>query len=58
MIFRNREGGYECRPLPGIGGTFDNTATAFFETWADSVKFKWDKETIIYMIQRGPISAK
>ncbi|KAJ5804200.1 uncharacterized protein N7518_000503 [Penicillium psychrosexuale] len=38
MIFRNREGGYECRPLPGIGGTFDNTATAFFEAWADSIE--------------------
>jgi hypothetical protein len=47
-------------PLPGIGGPFD-TATAFFEAWADSVKFKWDKETItrydvtvekVIMIQR------
>jgi hypothetical protein len=34
---------FECGPLPGIGGPFD-TATAFFEAWADSVKFKWDKD--------------
>lgn len=56
-IVRNHEGGYECGPLPGIGGPFD-TATAFFEAWADSVKFKWDKETISRMIQRGPIPAE
>ena len=56
-IVRNREGGYECGPLPGIGGPFDS-ATAFFEAWADSVKFKWDKETIIRMMQRGPIPAE
>jgi hypothetical protein len=43
--------------LPGIGGPFD-TATAFFEAWADSVKFKWDNETITNMMQRGPISAE
>ncbi|KAJ5139031.1 uncharacterized protein N7515_003879 [Penicillium bovifimosum] len=57
MIIRNREGGYECGPLPGIGGPFD-TATAFFEAWADTMKFKWDKETITSMMQRGPISAE
>jgi hypothetical protein len=53
-IVRNRDGGYECGPLPGIGGPFD-TATAFFEAWADSVKFKWDKEGILNMMQRGPV---
>jgi len=53
-IVRNHEGKYECGPLPGIGGPFD-TATAFFEAWADSVKFKWDKERIMNMMQRGPI---
>ncbi|CAG8275753.1 unnamed protein product [Penicillium olsonii] len=56
-IVQNREGGFECGPLPGIGGPFD-TATAFFEAWADSVKFKWDKATITRMMQRGPISAE
>ncbi|KAJ5420914.1 hypothetical protein N7465_003433 [Penicillium sp. CMV-2018d] len=56
-IVRNREGGYECGPLPGIGGPFD-TATAFFEAWADSVKFKLDKETISHMMQRGPMPAE
>ena len=56
-IVRNSEGGFECGPLPGIGGPFD-TATAFFEAWADSVKFKWDKETITRMMQRGPIPAE
>ncbi|KAK3997965.1 hypothetical protein QBC44DRAFT_376395 [Cladorrhinum sp. PSN332] len=55
-IVRNREGGYESGPLPGIGGPFD-TAAAFFEAWADNVKFKWDEETIRRMMQRGPISA-
>lgn len=54
---KNDKGGYECGPLPGIGGPFD-TATAFFEAWADSVKFKWDKETITRMMQRGPIPAE
>ncbi|KAJ5470421.1 hypothetical protein N7530_007778 [Penicillium desertorum] len=56
-IVRNSEGGYVCGPLPGIGGPFD-TATAFFEAWADSVKFKWDKETITRMMQRGPVPAE
>jgi hypothetical protein len=46
-----------CGPLPGIGGHFD-TATAFFEARADSVKFKWDKETITRMMQRGPVPAE
>jgi hypothetical protein len=57
MIVKNYKGGYECGPLPGIGGPFD-TATAFFEAWADSVKFKWDKETITRMMQRAPIPAE
>ncbi|KAJ5194458.1 hypothetical protein N7491_001796 [Penicillium cf. griseofulvum] len=52
-IVRNPKGGYECGPLPGIGGPFD-TAAAFFEAWADSVKFKLDKETITLMMQNGP----
>ncbi|KAJ5158617.1 uncharacterized protein N7500_008268 [Penicillium coprophilum] len=56
-IIRNSEGNYECGPLPGIGGPFD-TATAFFEAWADSVKFKCDKETITRMMARGPIPAE
>ncbi|KND89254.1 hypothetical protein TOPH_06170 [Tolypocladium ophioglossoides CBS 100239] len=56
-IVRNREGEYESGPLPGIGGPF-NTAAAFFEAWADNVKFKWDNETIGRMMQRGPISAE
>ncbi|CAG8076104.1 unnamed protein product [Penicillium salamii] len=56
-IIRNREGGYECGPLPGIGGPFD-TATEFFEAWADSVKFKWDKEAITHMMQRSLIPAE
>ncbi|KAJ5145900.1 uncharacterized protein N7515_000464 [Penicillium bovifimosum] len=45
LMTRNSEGGFECGPLPGIGGPFD-TATAFFEAWADSAKFKWDKESV------------
>ncbi|KAL4935705.1 hypothetical protein BDV06DRAFT_234005 [Aspergillus oleicola] len=47
-------GGHEAHR---IGGPFD-TATAFFEAWAKSVKFKWDKETITGMMQRGPIPAE
>jgi len=43
--------------LPGIGGPF-NTAAAFFEAWADNVKFKWDNETIGRMMQKGPIPAE
>ncbi|KXG46864.1 Aminoglycoside phosphotransferase [Penicillium griseofulvum] len=56
-IIRTHEGKYELGPLPGLGGPFD-TATAFLEAWADSVKFKWDKETITHMMQRGPITAE
>ncbi|KAH6628524.1 hypothetical protein F5144DRAFT_631650 [Chaetomium tenue] len=56
-VVRNRDGGYESGPLPGIGGPF-NTAAEFFEAWVNSVKFKWDKETIGRMMQRGPISAE
>ncbi|KAK3298367.1 kinase-like domain-containing protein [Chaetomium fimeti] len=56
-IVRNRDGEYECGSLPGIGGPF-NTAAEFFEAWADNVKFKWDKETIRSMMQRGPIPAE
>lgn len=55
-IVRTPEGAYECGPLPGIGGPFD-TASAFFEAWANSVKFKWDEGTIRNMMQRGPIPA-
>ncbi|KAH6634628.1 hypothetical protein B0J18DRAFT_471501 [Chaetomium sp. MPI-SDFR-AT-0129] len=55
-IVRNRDGGYELGPLPGIGGPF-NTAAAFFEAWADNVKFKWDNETIERMMKGGPIPA-
>jgi hypothetical protein len=43
--------------LPGIGGPFD-TAAAFFEAWADTVKFKRDNETIRRMMERGPIPAE
>ncbi|KAJ6091556.1 hypothetical protein N7467_003525, partial [Penicillium canescens] len=56
-IVRNNKGRYEYGPLPGIGRPFD-TATAFFEAWADSVKFKRDKETTTRMMQRGPIPAE
>jgi hypothetical protein len=56
-IPRTPEGGYKSGPLPGIGGPFD-TAAAFFEAWADTVKFKWDRETIGRMMQRGPVPAE
>lgn len=56
-VIRSRDGGYESGPLPGIGGPFD-TAGEFFKAWADTVKFKWDKETVTRMMQRGPISAE
>ena len=56
-VVRTQEGGYESGPLPGIGGPFD-TAAAFFEAWADKVKFKWHEETIRRMMQRGPIPAE
>ncbi|KAJ6022775.1 uncharacterized protein N7446_013127 [Penicillium canescens] len=56
-IVRNNEGRYEYGPLSGIGRPFD-TATPFFEAWADSVKIKQDKETITRMMQRGPIPAE
>jgi hypothetical protein len=52
-LSETERGGYESGPLPGIGGPFD-TAAAFFEAWADNVKFKWDNETIGRMMQRGP----
>lgn len=35
-----------------------DTSVAPYQASADSVKFKWDKETIICMMQRGPIPAK
>ena len=56
-IIRTHNGRYECGPLPGLGGPFD-TATAFFEAWADSVKFKQNKDTIRHMMQKAPISAE
>ena len=56
-VVRNKEGGYESGPLPGIGGPFD-TATAFFEAWADKAKFKWGEETIRRVMQRGPVPAE
>lgn len=56
-IVRREDGGYETGPIPGIGGPFD-TAAAFFEAWADKIKFKLDKETITQMMQRGPVSAE
>ncbi|KAL4903205.1 hypothetical protein BDW74DRAFT_156853 [Aspergillus multicolor] len=56
-IVRNRDGGDKCGPLPGFRGSFD-TATAFFEAWADNVKFKWNKETITRMMWRAPIPAE
>ena len=43
--------------MPGIGGPF-NTVAAFFEAWTNSVKYKWDKESIGRMMQRGPIPAE
>lgn len=49
-IVRNSEGGYESGPIPGIGGPFD-TATAFFEAWADNVKFKRGKEEIMNIMK-------
>lgn len=56
-VIRNGDGGYEAGPLPGIGGPFE-TAAAFFEAWADAVKFKQDEKTITHMMQRGPIPAE
>ncbi|KAK2012800.1 hypothetical protein LZ32DRAFT_628591 [Colletotrichum eremochloae] len=56
-ITRREDGGYEPGPIPGIGGPFD-TAAAFFEAWADKVKFNLDKETIAQMMQRGPVLAE
>ncbi|KAJ5114027.1 hypothetical protein N7456_002561, partial [Penicillium angulare] len=56
-VIRSPDGGYDCGPIPGIGGPFD-TASEFFEAWADSVKFNVDNETITKMMQRGPISAE
>ncbi|KAL0941928.1 uncharacterized protein CTRU02_204691 [Colletotrichum truncatum] len=56
-VIRRDDGVFESGPIPGIGGPFD-TATAFFEAWADKVKFKLDKETITKMMERGPITAE
>lgn len=38
-----------------VGGRFD-TATAFFEAWADNGKFRWYKQEIKYTIQRSDLS--
>lgn len=57
IITRTGDGGYEMGPLPGIGGPFE-TATAFFEAWANSVQFKRNREAITNMMQRGPIPAE
>ncbi|GAB1311856.1 hypothetical protein MFIFM68171_02066 [Madurella fahalii] len=56
-IVRNRAGGYESGPLPGIGGPFD-TAAPFFEAWAGNVEFKWDGGLIRRMMQRRPVPAE
>ncbi|KAJ6036430.1 hypothetical protein N7540_000709 [Penicillium herquei] len=56
-IIRDHEGEYESGPIPGIGGPFD-TATEFFEAWADTVKFRWNRERITQSMQRAPISTE
>ena len=43
--------------MPGIGGPFD-TAAAFFEAWANTVKFKRGKKEIESLMGRATISAE
>ncbi|KAI0160733.1 kinase-like domain-containing protein [Xylariaceae sp. FL1272] len=52
-IIRTANGEYGIGPLPDIGGPFD-TATAFFEAWAEKAIFPYGKDKILQMMGGGP----
>ncbi|CAK7223635.1 hypothetical protein SEUCBS140593_005302 [Sporothrix eucalyptigena] len=48
-VRKTPDGRFEAGPIPGIGGPFD-TATAFFQAWADATKFpRWPDEILEIM---------
>lgn len=44
-ILRNADGKFTAGPIPGIGGPFD-TAAAFVEAWAASIRFPYEEKRI------------
>ncbi|KAH8193683.1 hypothetical protein TruAng_012153 [Truncatella angustata] len=53
IIVRNKHGEYDIGPFPDIGGPF-NTATEFFEAWADYARFPYGEDKIMQMMGGGP----
>jgi hypothetical protein len=52
-IVRAENGEYDIGPLPDIGGPFD-TATQFFEAWAERSQFPHGKDQVIRRMGSGP----
>ncbi|OAA55063.1 Aminoglycoside phosphotransferase [Niveomyces insectorum RCEF 264] len=52
-IRRTPDGAFEAGPIPGIGGPFD-TATAFFEAWADHAQFPRRPDEILDTMHGAP----
>ncbi|KAI0880715.1 kinase-like domain-containing protein [Annulohypoxylon maeteangense] len=52
-IFKREDGEYDIGPFPDIGGPFD-TATSFFEAWAEHTKFPLGKDKILLGMRGGP----
>ncbi|KAI1289114.1 kinase-like domain-containing protein [Xylaria venustula] len=52
-IVRSAEGEYSIGPFPDLGGPFDS-ATSFFEAWAEHIKFPLTTDKILEMMKGGP----
>ncbi|KAI0818416.1 kinase-like domain-containing protein [Xylaria sp. FL0064] len=52
-IVRSAEGEYNIGPFPDIGGPFDS-ATSFFEAWAEHIRFPLGKDRILEIMKGGP----
>ncbi|KAL1897921.1 hypothetical protein Sste5346_003773 [Sporothrix stenoceras] len=52
-VRQREDGGFEAGPIPGIGGPFD-TATEFFNAWADYTKFPRRPDEIVEIMRGAP----
>ena len=52
-VVKLSDGSYDIGPLPGLGGPFE-TATAFFEAWAQHAKFPHSEDTIQQALSGNP----
>ncbi|KAI1780708.1 hypothetical protein F4818DRAFT_451082 [Hypoxylon cercidicola] len=52
-VVRKEDGEYDIGPFPDIGGPFD-TATSFFEAWAEHTKFPLENDEILLRMRQGP----